>query len=116
MTFDVKSKFYADAVRARFAEKVHRAQKKLDAQVVSDSNYYCPLLNTGLRNSAILQTTRESGRVRWITDYARRQYYGEHFDHSKSRNPNATAKWFESAKARKKDDWEALVENEIKHC
>ena len=116
MTFDVKSKFYADAVRARFTEKVHRAQIKLDIQVVNDSNYYCPKLNNILQPSAIKDTVAGSGKVRWTVDYARRQYYGEHFDHSKSRNPNATAKWFESAKARKKDDWEALVENEIKHC
>ena len=116
MTFDVKSKFYADAVRARFTEKVQRAQKKLDVQVVNDSEYYLPKLNMGLRDSGIADTVAGSGQVRWTVDYARRQYYGEHFDHSKSDNPNATAKWFESAKARKKDDWEALVENEIKHC
>ena len=115
MTFDVKSKFYADAVRARFTEKVHRAQIKLDIQVVNDSNYYCPKLNNILQPSAVKDTVAGSGKVRWTVDYARRQYYGEHFDHSKSRNPNATAKWFESAKARKKDDWEALVENEIKY-
>ena len=115
MTFDVKSKFYADAVRARFTEKVQRAQKKLDVQVVSDSNYYCPQLTHMMERSGVSNTVIGSGRVRWITDYARRQYYGEHFDHSKSDNPNATAKWFESAKARKKDDWEALVENDIKH-
>ena len=115
MTFDVKSKFYADAVRARFTEKVHRAQKKLDAQVLSDSNYYCPKLSHMMEGSGVINTVLGNGKVRWITDYARRQYYGEHFDHSKSENPNATARWFESAKARKKDDWEALVENEIKH-
>ncbi|MGP1459147.1 MAG: minor capsid protein [Treponema sp.] len=116
MTFDVKSEFHADDVRARLTEKVHRAQMKLDIQIVSDCEYFVPKMNMKLRDSGIAKTVAGSGQVRWTVDYARRQYYGVNFDHSKSRNPNATAKWFESAKARKKEDWRRLVEDEIKHC
>ncbi len=115
MTFDITVRFYASAVKARFAEKTHRAQMKLDAQVVTDSNYYCPQLQHMLEDSAKIDTILGRGQVRWTTDYARRQYYGVHFDHSQSDNPNATAKWFESAKARKLEAWRRLVEDEIKH-
>lgn len=115
MTFDTKVSFNAAALRERFAKKIHRAQMKLDVQIVNDSNYYCPKLNNILQPSAVKDTVAGSGKVRWTVDYARRQYYGEHFDHSKSRNPNATAKWFESAKARKQKQWEKLVEDEIRH-
>ena len=115
MTFDTKVSFNAATLREKFAKKVHRAQMKLDVQIVNDSNYYCPLLNKGLRNSGISKTVAGSGNIRWVTDYARRQYYGVDFDHSKSRNPNATAKWFESAKSRKLEQWKKLVEDEIRH-
>lgn len=115
MTFDTKVSFNAAALRERFAKKIHRAQMKLDVQIVNDSNYYCPKLNNILQPSAVKDTVAGSGKVRWTVDYARRQYYGEHFDHSKSRNPNATAKWFESAKARKVKQWEKLVDDEIRH-
>ncbi len=115
MTFDTKVSFNAAALREKFAKKIHRAQMKLDVQIVNDSNYYCPKLNNILQPSAVKDTVAGSGKVRWTVDYARRQYYGEHFDHSKSRNPNATAKWFESAKARKVKQWEKLVEDEIRH-
>lgn len=115
MTFDTKVTFNDCAVRGRFSEKVHRAQMKLDAQIVNDSNYYCPQLTHMMEKSGVSNTVIGSGKVRWKADYARRQYYGVNFDHSKSDNPNATAKWFESAKARKKENWKEFVENEIKH-
>lgn len=115
MTFDTKVSFNAAALREKFAKKIHRAQMKLDVQIVNDSNYYCPQLNMGLRNSGTSETVAGSGNIRWVTDYARRQYYGLNFDHSRSRNPNATAKWFESAKARKLKQWEKLVDDEIRH-
>jgi len=115
MTFNTRVSFNVAALKEKFAQKTHIAQMKLDVQIVNDSNYYCPQLDMGLRNSAISQTVAGSGQVRWVTDYARRQYYGVDFDHSKSRNPNATAKWFESAKARKLEQWRKLVEDEIRH-
>ena len=115
MTFNVKTQFNANALHAQLAAKVHRAQIKLDIQVVNDSNYYCPKINNILQPSAVKDTVAGSGKVRWTVDYARRQYYGVNFDHSKSDNPNATAKWFESAKARKQKQWEKLVDDEIRH-
>lgn len=115
MTFNTSVSFNVAALKEKFAQKTHTAQMKLDVQIVNDSNYYCPKLNNILQPSAVKDTVAGSGNIRWVTDYARRQYYGVNFDHSKSDNPNATAKWFESAKARKLEQWKKLVEDEIRH-
>lgn len=113
--FTVKSLFDESGVKHRFNDSLHRAQEKLDAQVLADSNYYVPLKTGTLQKSAIIATTIGSGVVRWVTPYAHSQYYGEHFDHSQQANPNACAKWFEAAKARRKDQWVRLVKDELEH-
>lgn len=113
--FEISAKVSFDeaALMRRFHNGASRAQKKLDAQVLADSNYYCPLKTGTLQKSAVIGTVIGSGVVRWVTPYARRQYYGVGFDRSKDPNPNATAKWFEAAKARKAEQWRRLVEDEV---
>ena len=116
--FTVKGSFNDAAAKARISAAIHKAQMKLDQQVTTDSNYYCPLRAAQggtLQKSAIINTVLGSGLVQWKTPYARAQYYGINFDHSKSANPNACAKWFEAAKARKLKDWEKLVNDTIKN-
>lgn len=116
--FTVKGSFNDAAAKARISAAVHKAQIRLDQQVITDSNYYCPLRAAQggtLQKSAIINTVLGSGLVKWRTPYARAQYYGVNFDHSKSANPNACAKWFEAAKARKLKDWEKLVNDTIKN-
>lgn len=116
--FTVKGSFNDAVAKARISAAVHKAQLKLDQQVITDSNYYCPLRAAQggtLQKSAIINTVLGSGLVQWKTPYARAQYYGVNFDHSKSANPNACAKWFEAAKARKLKDWEKLVNDTIKN-
>lgn len=115
ITFSVRADFDGAAASARIGAAVRMAQEKLDAQVIADSNYYCPLKTGTLQRSAIIGSVTGSGTVRWVTPYARRQYYGVGFDRSKDPNPNATAKWFEAAKARKSEQWRRLVEDEIRH-
>ena len=115
ITFSVSADFDGAAASARIGAAVRRAQAKLDAQVVADSNFYCPLKTGTLQRSATIGSVIGSGTVRWVTPYARRQYYGVGFDRSKDPNPNATAKWFEAAKARKQEQWRRLVEDEIGH-
>lgn len=88
---------------------IKKAQKALDARVLADSNFFVPQETSTLQKSGQIYTRIGSGKVEWRTPYARTQYYGVSFDHSKQRNPNATAKWFESAKARFKTLWVALV-------
>ena len=113
--FTVTANFDEAAINEKLTAAIHKAQMKLDAQVLADSNYYVPLKSRVLQKSAINKTVPGSGEVRWVTSYARAQYYGVDFDHSKQFNPNACAKWFEAAKARKLKDWEKLVNDTIKN-
>lgn len=113
--FTVKGNFKEAEARARLNKAIKRAQMKLDTQVITDSNYFVPKDTTTLEKSAVGDTVIGSGLVRWGEDYARRQYYGIDFDHSKQKNPNACAKWFEAAKARWLEKWRKLVNDEIQH-
>lgn len=118
ITFTVKGNFDTQAAKTRISAAIHKAQMKLDAQVLADSNFYCPLRAAQggtLQKSAIINTVLGSGLIQWKTPYARAQYYGVNFDHSKSANPNACAKWFEAAKARKMEQWRKLVDDTIKN-
>lgn len=115
VTFTVTANFDDAATKAKLTAAIHKAQMKLDQQVITDSNYYVPLKTSTLQKSAIINTVIGSGEIVWRTDYARRQYYGVNFDHTKQRNPNACAKWFEAAKARKMEQWRKLVDDTIKN-
>ena len=115
VTFTVTANFDEAAVNAKLTAAIHKAQMKLDAQVLADSNYYVPLKTGVLQKSAINKTVLGSGEVKWVTPYARAQYYGVDFDHSKQFNPNACARWFEAAKARKMEQWRKLVDDTIKN-
>ena len=115
ITFKATANFDSAAAKRKFSGAIHKAQIKLDAQVLTDSNYYCPLKTGTLQKSGIINTVLGSGLVVWKTPYARAQYYGVNFDRSKDPNPNACAKWFEAAKARKIKDWGKLVNDTIKN-
>lgn len=115
ITFTVKGNFDTQAAKARISAAIHKAQMKLDAQVLADSNFYCPLKEGTLQKSAIINTVIGSGLVKWRTPYAHSQYHRLDFDHSQQKNPNACAKWFEAAKARKMEQWRKLVDDTIKN-
>ena len=115
ITFKATANFDSAAAKRKFSGAIHKAQIKLDAQVLTDSNYYCPLKTGTLQKSGIINTVLGSGLVVWKTPYARAQYYGVNFDRSKDPNPNACAKRFEAAKARKVKQWEKLVNDTVKN-
>ena len=115
ITFKATANFDTQAAKARISAAIHKAQMKLDQQVITDSNFYCPLKTGTLQKSAQINTVIGSGLVIWRTSYARHQYYGVGFDHSQQKNPNACAKWFEAAKARKMEQWEKLVNDTVKN-
>ena len=110
--FKVKGTINSKQITEKFKVNINTAQEKLDAQIIKDSNYYCPLKTGTLQKSAIINTKIGSGLIVWKTPYARSQYYGN-FDHSKQANPNATEKWFESAKARKLKQWIELFKRSL---
>jgi hypothetical protein len=98
----------------RIAVNASVAQKKLDEQVLNDSNFFVPVVSGTLKKSGVENTVLGSGKVIWHTPYAHRQYNGIDFDHSKQDNPSACPKWFEAAKARDLENWRKLVDEYIK--
>lgn len=113
MAEGVKITFNKNQVKTQIHGLTEKAQKKLDSAVLKDSNYFCPEKESFLMKSAILHTVIGSGHVVWNTPYARKQYYGLK-NKSHLKNPNATYKWFESAKARKLNEWVEIVKNEYR--
>jgi hypothetical protein len=106
----VKTKFDSKACKQRIEKKLEIAQKKLDSQVMVDSNFYCPQRDGDLQRS-VLSSKIGSGLLTWRAEYAREQYYGRP-NKSKDKNPYASMKWFEVAKVNKLKQWEALVQRE----
>ena len=115
ITFEINNKIKTKAITTELLASIKKAQKKLDAQIIKDCNYYVPLKSGALQKSAIIHTKIGSGIIVWRTPYARQQYYGVSFNHSQQHNPNACAKWFETAKARKMEAWGKLVNDTIKN-
>ena len=105
MTIDAEIKFNAGKVSQRIAGDIERKQKMLDSMVLRDSNLFCPKDTGALQNSAITYTVIGSGQVEWHTPYAARQYYTWQGIRGHNRNPRATAKWFETAKAVYGEAW-----------
>lgn len=100
-------------VKSQIRSKVERAQFKLDEQVAKDSNYFCPDDTGSLQKSVIPSAASGRGELDWNEKYANRQYYGLP-NKSKDKNPNASMKWFERAKALWSKKWERLVNAEFK--
>lgn len=96
----------------KIKQSVHLTQAKFDAQVLKDSNRFCPFKTGAMFKSAIIATKLGSGEIIWDTEYAREQYYS-HPNKSHQQNPNATMMWFETAKVRYSKDWEVLAQNEF---
>lgn len=113
LTFSIEYNFNDSKVKQEILKNSSRAQKVLDSMVLKDSNYYCPQDTSALQKSGITNTVIGSGLVRWKTSYAREQYYGANINHSHSRNPNATFKWFETAKAKRLNQWIEVVKKEM---
>lgn len=112
--FDVVSRVDGKLMEGCVKQKIKRVQPYLDSMVLQDSNYFCPIETSVLQKSAIINTKLGSGFLVWQTPYAHAQYYGERFDHSKQRNPNACARWFEAAKARWHEKWVRFVHDRLK--
>ena len=113
LTFNAKSVLNEAEIKAKTAGEIKRLQAPLDAMVLADSNFFCPIKTGTLQKSAIINTQIGSGEVKWVTPYARRQYYDYHKPPYQP-NPNACGKWFEAAKARWLEKWVRFVNERIK--
>lgn len=108
---NIKVEFNESECIQKIEHRFSLVQKKLDAQVLKDSNIYCPLDTSMLQKSAITSSVLGSGLLIWNTPYAKAQYYGLK-NKSLDKNPNASCKWFEVAKSKRLDVWRKLVDDE----
>jgi hypothetical protein len=107
---EISFSFDTAAIAKKIEARTHRAQMRLDAQIIKDSNYYCPK-DTGALQKSVLGSVLGSGRLVWSIEYAKKMY---HFAGivSKDSNPNASVKWFERAKAANKERWAKVANDE----
>ena len=105
MTID----FNETAISKKVSNRIDKAQFILDQQVIKDSNLYCPEDTGDLQDSAIIG--QQLGTIVWDSVYAKRQYYEDN-NKSRDKNPRASMKWFEVAKAEKKEEWLRLANGE----
>ena len=89
----------------RFHPRYQEAQRFLDSEVLRDSAPYVPFRTGYLMNSGNTGTVIGSGKVIYNAPYAKRVYYANHANFSKAKHPQATAQWFEKAKAVKGNEW-----------
>ena len=113
LTFNVKTTLNSAEIKADLEAKARQVQAPLDALIMADSNYFCPIKTGTLQKSAIINSRIGSGELVWKTPYARRQYY-EYSKPPYQPNPNACGKWFEAAKARWLEKWVRFVNERIK--
>ena len=112
-TFNTKTVLNNAGIKADIEAKARQVQAPLDALIMADSNFFCPLKTGKLQQSAIINSRIGSGVLIWRTPYARRQYYDYHKPPYQP-NPNACGKWVEAAKARWLDKWVRFVNERIK--
>jgi hypothetical protein len=113
LTFNTKIVLDKAKIKANIESQIKSIQAPLDALIMADSNYFCPLKTGKLQQSAIINSRIGDGVLVWRTPYARRQYYDYHKPPYQP-NPNACGKWFEAAKARWLSKWVKFVNDRIK--
>ena len=113
LIFNVKTALNSAEIKADLEATTRQVQAPLDALILQDSNFFCPIKTGTLQKSAIINSRLGSGELVWKTPYARRQYY-EYSKPPYQPNPNACGKWFEAAKARWLEKWVRFVNERIK--
>ena len=113
LTFNVKTALNSAEIKADLEATTRQVQAPLDALILQDSNFFCPIKTGTLQKSAIINSRLGSGELVWKTPYARRQYY-EYSKPPYQPNPNACGRWFEAAKARWLEKWVRFVNERIK--
>lgn len=86
---------------------------QLSEEILADCNEYCKEYTGALIQSSLIHSRPKEGKLIWRTPYARRQYWVIRTAH-KDKNPNATWKWCESAKARWRERWAKLAERALR--
>jgi len=105
---NIKIELNEQGVKRKVLNNVQRVQGILDLQVLKDSNYFCPHLEGDLIDKSSVESP---GVLIWDSGYAKRQYY-DFPNKTKDKNPNASMKWFEKAKAEKIETWTKVANAE----
>lgn len=113
LMFKVKTALNSVEIKVDLEATTRQVQAPLDALILQDSNFFCPIKTGTLQKSAIINSKIGNGEIIWRTPYARRQYYDYHKPPYQP-NPNACGKWFEAAKARWLEKWVRFVNERIK--
>lgn len=90
---------------SRFNPRYVKAQKFLDSEVLRSSAKYVPYREGNLMKSGTIGTVVGSGEVKYTASYAKKNYYALDRKFSKAIHPQASAQWFEKAKAADKEYW-----------
>jgi len=98
----------------RFSPKFKKAQQWLDNEVLKDCTPYVPMKTGNLVGSGIRGTKIGSGRLVYNAPYAKSCYYAKNRNFSKDKHPQASAQWFEKAKAAKGKAWSNGVNKIVK--
>jgi hypothetical protein len=95
-------------LQGKFDARTQQAQAFLDSEVLRQSKPFVPFVQGTLANTAVVESP---GKLVYVQVYARRMYYGESFNFTKTFNPDAGARWTDRAKAAFLSDWRAGVES-----
>lgn len=94
-----------DRVIKKFGcEKNGQMQQIIDSEVLRLMDPYVPFDTGALRDAGVIHTNIGSGKITYICDYARYQYYIPMNHHGQT-----TAHWFEKMKKDKKEQILRLV-------
>lgn len=105
LTFDPTAR--VKALRDRWRDCL----PELSARVLADCNAFARDDTGRLIASAKTTSDLQAGRLTWSTDYARRVYYAGTPSHV--RNPNASLRWCEKAKAARLSEWAKLAAKKL---
>lgn len=103
--------FDPETVLRRERERWRQALPSLAAQVLADCNRYARDDTGALIRSSQSASRLAEGKLIWRTPYARRVYYTG--APSPARNPEASLRWCEKAKALHAAAWTALAAREL---
>lgn len=82
-------------------------------QALTDCNYYAPK-QYGFLIASSEHSDVKTGRLEWVTPYARRLYFDKKLRIKRGKNPNATREWADVAKRNHMKDWELAFKKGMK--
>lgn len=97
----------------KWQERFDNAQQFLDSEIIRTTEPFTPMRTGMLVKSGTLGSEFGSGIIKWITPYARRQYYAKRAPGSET-GPLRGPQWFSRAKAIYLKVWTKGVELFIK--